>query len=71
MHETGRNFTSGITFDNNNELHDPNFLKGGVTFTKLRRLVPFSGQFSLCMHKIGHNSTSDVVSNITINSANA
>jgi hypothetical protein len=39
-----------------------------VYFPKLLRLVPFSGQFSLCMREIGCNSTASIISTSPINS---
>lgn len=60
-----RNSTFNFIFDVSRELSDQTFLKGGVTSTKLHCLVPFSGQYSLCMCKFGCNSTSGIILDIT------
>jgi hypothetical protein len=52
MCKIGSNSTSGATFNVNNELGDHNFLKDGVTSTKLRRLVPFSVNFHCARVKL-------------------
>jgi hypothetical protein len=65
MCEIGHHSTSRITLNVSSEVIDPDFLRNGVISTKLRRLIPFSGRFSLRMREVGHNSTSSVVSNVT------